>query len=54
MIILAYCSSTSNPSDGDASQLRVGKAEQESSARALLQHVFRLLPSHEPNDGAKK
>lgn len=44
---------TSNPCDGDASQFRVGEAQEKGATRTLLQHVLCLLPTDESHDGAE-
>lgn len=40
----------SNPSDGDAAQLRVTETQQECSIRTLEQPILRLLLAHKPNN----
>ena len=41
---------TSNPGDGDATQLRIGEAKKESTTKTLFQHVFRLLTANKTDD----
>ena len=45
---------TSNPSDGDASKLGIGEAEEESTSPTLFEHVFSLFPSYKANDSAER
>ncbi len=45
---------TSNPGDGDASQLGIGEAEEESTSPTLFEHVFSLFPSYKANDSAER